>query len=127
MPTRVPDSILVVEDEVLIRLMIADDLMQAGFQVIQAGTGDDALKVLRSSVKVDLLLTDIHMPGGLDGLQLAAEVRANWPAVKIVILSSQRPVGLVPTLADGFVGKPYRDQDLFNCVNQLLGRANDQP
>ena len=123
MAATVPHTILVVEDEVLIRLMLADDLIQAGFQVIQAANAEDALKILQSSVKIDLVLTDIQMPGSLDGLDLARRVRARWPGLKTLILSAQH-AGPARSAADAFLSKPYRVAELIDCVNQLLGGPN---
>ena len=71
MPAVASHNILLVEDEVFARLATADDLMNAGFQVIQAATADEALKLLQSSAKIDLVVTDIVMPETLDGCDLA--------------------------------------------------------
>jgi CheY-like chemotaxis protein len=127
MPAPGPHSILVVEDEALIRMMIADDLRQAGFKIIEAANADDALKVLRTSVKVDMVLTDIRMPGSLDGLELARRVRTNWPKLKILIVSGEPRSTLAGAPADAFLGKLYRRTELIDCINQLLGKQNDQP
>ena len=70
--------ILVVEDELLIRLIVSDELRDAGYDVIEAFNADEALTVLRSLVRVDLVISDVRMPGSLDGLGLLAEVRATW-------------------------------------------------
>ena len=119
--------ILVVEDEVLIRLMIADILMRAGFQVVQAASADEALKVLHSSVDVSLVLTDIRMPGSANGLELARRIRADWPALKIVIVSSEDMEKAADLPADAFIGKPFHPTDVVGTVKQLLGLQNDQP
>lgn len=68
-------TVLVVEDDVLIRLSVADALRSAGLDVIEAATGDEALTVLASSATVDLVFTDIQMPGSTDGLELAQIAR----------------------------------------------------
>ena len=120
-PAPVPKAILVVEDDVLIRLAVADDLMAAGFHVIQAANADEALKVLRSFVGVDLVLTDIHMPGSFDGLGLARQVRAGWPDLKIVVLSGDLPSVRPTDLADAFLSKPYNFSAILAVVKQLLG------
>ena len=90
-----------------------------------AATADEALKVLQSSVKIDLVMTDIHMPGSLDGLELASRVRANWPALKIVIVSSEYPVLIANSSADLHIGKPFYPTDLISRVKQLVGLQND--
>lgn len=122
-----PSTILVVEDEVLIRLLIADVLMGAGFQVIQAASADEALQVLESSIELDLVMTDIRMPGSLNGLELVNRVRSNWPALKIVILSGEHAPTLSGAPADAVIGKPFRPADVVGHVKQLLGPKNDQP
>src|SRR5438309_9679205 len=84
-------TVLVVEDEVLVRLMIADELRRHGLNVIEACTADEAMSVLQSSVPVNLLLTDLQMPGQLDGWALASLVHRAFPQIKIVVASGVRP------------------------------------
>lgn len=127
MPTPEPNSILVVEDEVLVRMMIADDLRQAGFRIFEASSAEDALKVLHTSIAVDMVLTDIRMPGRLDGLEFARQVRASWPDLKILIVSSEDRSRLVGASTDAFLGKPYLAAELIDRVNQLLGKQRDDP
>jgi CheY-like chemotaxis protein len=127
MPTPEPYSILVVEDETLVRMMIADDLRDAGFKTIEAGNADDALKVLHAAVTVDMVVTDIRMPGSLDGLELARRIRADWPNLKIVIVSSEDYSTLAGAPTDAVFGKPYRPTELIDRINQLLGKQDDQP
>lgn len=110
-------AVLIVEDEVLIRLMIAEELLQAGFQVVQCATADEAWTVLQSSLGIRLVLTDIRMPGMLDGLALAERIRLNFPHIKIVIGSGQV---LDRAAADAVLAKPFTPQDLVTCVQQLL-------
>lgn len=110
-------TVLIVEDEVLIRLMIAEDLMQAGFQVVQCATADEAWMALQSALDIALVLTDVRMPGTLDGILLAERIRSNFPHIKIVIGSGQ-VVGR--TAADAVLAKPFSPQDLVACVQQLL-------
>jgi CheY-like chemotaxis protein len=73
--------VLVVEDEDLIRSMVVDDLVEAGFDVLQADSGDEALTYLDAAPPVDVLFTDIRMPGSTDGWQLAEKFRARDPRV----------------------------------------------
>src|SRR5437870_1162727 len=95
-------TVLVVEDEVLVRLMIADELRRQGLDVVEACTADEAISVLQSSVKVNLLLTDIQMPGQLDGLALAALVHRGFPRIKVVVASGYRPVHQLQDIAHAF-------------------------
>lgn len=114
-----PKVILVVEDEIFIRLGIAHDLIQAGFRVLQASDADEALRILRTSEAVDLLLTDVWMPGSMDGLKLTTVARSMRPQLKIAILSAHALVP--PPEADKMFGKPYVTERLIEGIQQLLG------
>ena len=82
-------SVLLVEDETIIRISLAEYLQTAGFDVHQARTGDDALQLLLSGLAVDAVFTDVQMPGVLDGLELARWVRANRPLMHVLIASGR--------------------------------------
>jgi DNA-binding NtrC family response regulator len=112
-------AVLVVEDEVLIRLMIADELRRQGLNVIEASTADEALSVLQSSIPVCVLFTDVQMPGTLDGSALAAMVHGSFPRVKIVVASGQPETCLQP-VADAFFSKPYDPTAVARLVKQLI-------
>ena len=118
----VPPTILIVEDEVFIRWALAEDLSDAGFIVLQAFNASEALKVLQSSMPVDLLITDIRMPGPMDGLELATYARANWPQLKIMIISGNLPDLPANAPADAIVEKPYTEAVVTERVQKLLGR-----
>jgi CheY-like chemotaxis protein len=119
-------TILVVEDNVLIRFAVADDLMAGGFLVIQAAHADEALEILHSSIHVDLVVTDIRMPGSIDGLALAARIRVLWPRLKIIVLSGDLPA--MPqgaAVADVFLPKPYSASAVLTCIKQLVSSENE--
>jgi len=80
-------SILVVDDEVLIRLAIADELRGFGFAVLEAANGDQADEILRAHPEISLVLTDVDMPGSLDGVALAHLIRQQRPDIKVMIMS----------------------------------------
>ena len=103
-----------------IRLMIADELRSSGLSVVEAVNADEALTVLRSSAPVDLLFTDIRMPGSIDGLALAALVRTTHPELKIIIASSHWPVGPSRDIADAFFIKPYDTVMVVSQIKELL-------
>ncbi|WP_249128931.1 MULTISPECIES: response regulator [Bradyrhizobium] len=109
-------KILLVEDEPLILLDVEDGLQQADHTVISVCNADRAIDVLRTQA-VDLILTDIDMPGSMDGLKLAAAVRDRWPPVKIVIMSGKRrPTDEeLPTHAR-FIPKPFSQAQLLSAV-----------
>jgi CheY-like chemotaxis protein len=104
-----PKTVVVAEDEILIRMLAADVLTEAGFDVIEVGNADEALTTLQSRPwAIHLLFTDIHMPGQMSGLELAHHVRRNWPHMALLIASGQdKP--LTAALPDGsiFLTKPY--------------------
>jgi CheY-like chemotaxis protein len=113
-------TILVVEDEVLIRLDLADHLRLAGYRVIEASDGDEALTVLKSIDTVSLMISDIRMPGQTDGTALATWVRREMPHIKIVLVSGHRPTADMATLADLAFAKPVNPEFLVRRVTQLL-------
>ncbi len=117
-------SVLVVEDDILVRLMIAEELRNAGFAVAEATTADEALAILQSSTRIDLVMTDVMMPGSMDGVGLAAMLRSKWPRVKIVVASAEAPVWPAPGLADSFIGKPYDPARVVRRVKELLAIAD---
>src|SRR6202034_3122259 len=76
--------ILVVEDEVLIRVVIAEELRLAGFSVIEAGRADEALTYVKAGEQVDLVFSDIQTPGPLNGVQLAEILRDRYPYITVI-------------------------------------------
>jgi two-component system, response regulator PdtaR len=116
-------TVLVVEDEVLIRLMLADELRGEGLQVLEAANADEALTVLQSSLPVHLLFTDIRMPGRMDGLALAKAAHARFPQIKRIIGSSARPEQSIDAFADAFLAKPYDLHELIKQVRRLLDQS----
>lgn len=117
---RISDSpiVLVVEDEFLIRVMITDELRHAGYEVVECGTADEAIDVLRSGVGIGVMFTDIRMPGSMDGASLVQAARREFPAMKIVTTSGEkRP----ETLTGQFVPKPYSPRSVVRLIDVLMG------
>lgn len=85
----VGSTVLVVEDDSLLRFSAADELSEAGFDVIQAGSADEAIEILSVRTDIRVVLTDIEMPGSMDGLWLAAFVRDRWPPIHIIVTSGR--------------------------------------
>jgi CheY-like chemotaxis protein len=116
-----PKTVVVAEDEILIRLLAADVLTDAGFEVIEVGNAEEALTTLQSRPwEIHLLFTDIHMPGQMNGLELAHYVRRNWPHVALLIASGQdKPVPAA--LPDGslFLTKPYNPHHVVRHAKTL--------
>ena len=125
----IPDkpTVLVVEDEVLIRLMVADELRDRGLQVLEASNADEALRILESSLSVHLLFTDVRMPGRMDGLALTRLAHSRFPQLKLIVASSRRPDDSPPPHADAFLSKPYDLNKMIEQVERLLAHvANDR-
>lgn len=116
-----PIAVLVVEDEALVRFDIADYLAENGFEVHEAASADQALKILEAVPEIRLLFTDIDMPGSMDGLKLSAAVRKRWPPVRIIVTSGNR-IAATADLPPGslFVAKPYAPADIARSIQGLL-------
>lgn len=114
-------SVLLVEDEVLISELVADALSEHGFAVHEATTGDQALRYIKSGANVDVLFTDINLPGGVDGAELARQVRALRPDIPIVYASGRySESGLGGMVSRSvFVPKPYDPSDVCTLLNRL--------
>jgi CheY-like chemotaxis protein len=115
--------ILVAEDEFLIRMVLAEMLGDAGFEVIQASSGEEAVGLLRSGEPPALILTDVNMPGALSGIDLVRQARAAAPEVQVIFttgrgdaLAEYGPLGA----NDRLVQKPYSPTELVGMIERLL-------
>jgi CheY-like chemotaxis protein len=118
-----PRTILVVEDEVLVRMVIADYLRDCGYKVIEAGNAAEALTVLQSSETVDIVFSDVQMPGEMDGFGLAQWVRQNRPGLRILLTSGNaRAAHTAGDLCEEgpLESKPYQPQSVLARIQQLL-------
>jgi two-component system, response regulator PdtaR len=119
-----PHRVLVVEDEVLIRMLIADELRLAGFVVVEAGSANEALSYLTSGEPVHLVFTDITMPGSMDGLDLAREIKKSRPGLPIVLASGT--IDAAPDRRLGvFLEKPYDVNRTVALVSKLIAGASE--
>jgi CheY-like chemotaxis protein len=113
-------TILVVEDEGLVRQMSVDELADAGYQVLEAANSREAIDILEAGVGVAVLFTDVNMPGDLDGLGLARLVHERWPNVRLLVTSGGQRAGPEDVPDDGlFIAKPYSLQRMCSLVDQL--------
>ncbi len=115
-------KILVVEDEPLIRLGLASTIEDAGYEVIEAANADQAIAALERAADVRLVLTDVDMPGSMDGIRLAQYVSKRWPPIRLVVISGK--VGVTPgQLPEGarFISKPYQEPALLRMVETMVG------
>ena len=117
-------TIMVVEDELLLRLDLANQLHSAGFEVIQSQSADYALKPLATKIDVDLILTDIRMPGQVDGLGLVSFVQRQDRDIKLILLSAYVDAAS-ESPADAAFAKPVRIGALLAKIRQLLTRKNE--
>jgi CheY-like chemotaxis protein len=116
------ETILVVEDDPAVRELVTDQLKGLGYRVLVAGNGSTARNILFGGEKVDLLFTDVMMPGGITGTQLAAEAEKQIPNLKILFTTGYSEV---PALANARRGvallrKPYKSRDLARTVRETL-------
>ena len=116
-------SVLLVEDEVLVRLSIAEDLRQGGLTVLEAAHADEASTILASHAPgIGVVVTDIQMPGSMDGLALARLIRERYPSLRIAVLSAASPKVLATVPADIVLTKPHSPSQLVKQVVVLLER-----
>lgn len=114
-------DILVVEDEFLLRMFLAEELRAQGYSVIEAMNAEEALDLLDQGLRIDLLLTDIRMPGAFDGTELVRRVRAQYPHIMVAVASAHRPEHELGDKVDDFFPKPYDIPRLARQVKAILG------
>jgi len=112
--------ILIVEDDVLIRMDAAQMIAEGEFDVIEAANADEAIGILETRLDITVVFTDIQMPGSMDGLKLAAAVRDRWPPIKIIATSGQVTIDR-KDLPDGghFLPKPYSSAQILKTLREL--------
>jgi CheY-like chemotaxis protein len=115
---RKSQRVLLVEDEVALRSIIVDELIDAGFEVLEAGDGEEALARSRDR-EPDLLLTDIRLPGALDGWDVAEKLRARKTDLPVVYMSGFSPISPRQVPDSHFIKKPYRPSQLIELVQSL--------
>jgi CheY-like chemotaxis protein len=130
-PTTSSPTVLVVEDEVLIRLVIADYLRECGYRVHEAANAAEAVAVLESgTVAIDIVFSDVLMPGDMDGFGLARWVRSHQPNVRVILTSSvERSADIAATLCEAgpLLEKPYEPHGVVDRIRQLIARSNAGP
>ncbi len=119
---RKPTRVLLVEDEVLISDMVADALEEQGFEVHVVSTAADALRHVESGAAVDVLFTDVHLPGGMDGAALATRVRELRPDLPIIYASGRWSPSVQANLVSRsiFLPKPYDPRDAASLMMRLV-------
>jgi CheY-like chemotaxis protein len=120
------ETVLLVEDDARVRLVSLRRLKELGYSVVEAGSGPAALKLIDAGIPIDLLFTDIVMPGGMTGVDLAHEARRRRPDLKVLFTSGHAEPAVIKggllTKDAGWLAKPYRIKDLQAKLRELLDR-----
>ena len=113
---------LVVDDDVLVRMAISENLRDAGFQVLEAASAHDALGVLLAKMPIHALVTDLRMPGAMDGFGLALAARGSMPEIKVLMMSALVPENDGANLSHfEYLQKPFPPQTLIDRLRAMLG------
>lgn len=121
-------TVLLVEDEPLIRLFVSELLEESGFKVVEAANAAEALILLEAGLEINVLLTDVDMPNGCNGFELAHKVHQSWPEAEILIMSGRRwpSEGDLP-LGAAFLAKPCPNEAIVSHVHSAAERSRKQP
>ena len=119
-----PAIILIVEDEPIQRMQLVDLVVEAGFEAIEAADADRAVEILETRFDIRVVVTDIDMPGSMNGMRLAAVVRSRWPPIEIILMTA----GLPPdpaTLPERsvFLSKPLRSREVIAMLQAFAAAA----
>src|SRR5580698_1921544 len=113
-------TVLVVDDEAMVRLLAKTFLKEANVNTLLASSADEAIEMLQSSNDIHAIITDVQMPGSMDGVQLANAVRDRWPLIAIIVMSA---LWLEPSSLpekSRFFHKPFCPQDIISAVHELV-------
>jgi two-component sensor histidine kinase len=115
-------NVLIVEDEMVLRMRAVDIVEDAGFNPVEAVNADEAMTILESRSDISLLFTDIQMPGTMDGLKLAHAVHDRWPGIKIILVSGQiKPTDAEKPEDSRFFGKPISVPQMVAQIQDMIG------
>ena len=117
--------VLVVEDGALIRMAAVDVVESAGYESLEAEDADAAIRILEARDDIDLVFTDVQMPGTMDGIKLAHYIRNRWPPVKLIVASGKAILeeSSLPT-GSRFFSKPYSDHAITDAMAHLLSERS---
>jgi DNA-binding NtrC family response regulator len=129
-PPRRPVWVLIVEDETLIRLLVADILRDAGFEVVTAAHAGEAVTILKSTDQIDYVFTDIMMPGVMNGIALAKWIKGHRPGLPVaftsgVLRSKLAELGLMEE--DAFFAKPVAFDRLVQHIGAAVSEIREMP
>jgi DNA-binding response OmpR family regulator len=117
--------VLVVEDEELARLIIAEYLTEGGFTVLQSASAAEALATLERRADIKAVVLDVVMPGDMDGVALAHRIHERWPAVSLLVVSGKGTprIATLPPGA-GFLPKPYFGPSIVGRIRAMISPAS---
>jgi CheY-like chemotaxis protein len=121
---RIPAVVLIVEDDMVLRMRAVDMVEDAGYTPIEASDADEAVAILESRSDIALMCTDIQMPGSMDGVGLAHAVHARWPSIKIMVVSGQlNAPGIDLPPCTRFFGKPLEAGQMIAQMRNMISHA----
>jgi len=115
-------TVLVVDDEMVVRAIASRILKQAGYRVREAASAATALMLLHSAPRPDLILTDVRMPG-MNGVELAMELHLSWTGLPVVLMSGHAPPDIPSDLGADFLPKPFDGEALLRVVDLAMKRS----
>lgn len=122
--STVPQVVLVVEDDMLLRMRAVDMVEDAGYSSVEAVDAAAAVAILESRSDIALLFTDIQMPGSMDGLMLAHAVHKRWPPIKIILVSGKLKLSSIDTPPNSrFFDKPLDSKEMVSEIQDMIGHA----
>jgi CheY-like chemotaxis protein len=120
----IPAVVLVVEDDLMLRMCAVDMVEDAGYTPVEAVDAEEAVAILESRSDIALMFTDVQMPGSMDGLGLAQAVHERWPPIKIIVVSGQLKLADMAIPADcRFFGKPLEAREMIAQLRSMIGDA----
>lgn len=112
--------VLIVDDEFLVRTMAAEIMGEAGFEVVEAPNAEEGIRILERHPDIRVVMTDIEMPGSMDGLELARAIRLRWPCIHVIVTSGKwRPHADELPDRSHFMPKPYSPSELTGLLQSL--------
>jgi CheY-like chemotaxis protein len=127
-PDDSTSTVLIVEDEPLLRMLAVDIVEEAGLAAIEANDADEAIEILEQRADIGIVFTDVNMPGSMSGTELASRIRDRWPPIQLVVTSGKRHVGPEQLPAGTvFVSKPYDIDDIVNTLQRLTPQNLHEP
>jgi DNA-binding NtrC family response regulator len=115
-----------VEDEAILRVSTANIIRDEGFEVIEAANAHEAIALLQTNTPVDIVMTDVKMPGTIDGVGLTLFIRANRPALKVVMTSANLSASPAGCHVDTFIPKPYGASQVLRLIRSLSEDARSR-